>query len=392
MDKNAQVKFSANGKKNSLLMYIIAGVLIVGVGAFLAEAGKGYYHQIAGDKDHWLGRMLPSSTVVTEASVLEEKIDQSSGVLEFRETDKATTGYWAFYTGEWGGASSKTRVYPTITSMIVAEGTDNTGSVIVDDTAQNDTGSNRVSVGDVVKVYPSGASYFFAPWSLNINSDPTTAPEVETYAIGATTDLVITCYNDKGTTELTADDNTNNTADYNGGSIGAGETYTYKCDIKNNIADYSKFLGAICTYYCGGEIDNFELQSDKWTELSGIPNGVLGDSFTHYDDSNQTTSCNFRHCYVPADGDYLYLKEWASTELYDFVLTADGTTQPSANGDSYCGFSVFDYHCEKAKSGAMVCDWYKHDDNGDPGELGLDEAPETTGYRSLDVGVAIEPQ
>lgn len=381
--------FGIRGNPGQWLIWLfglaITGAALTFGGLFIA----GLYNQHAG-ADSGLGKFLPSSTV-SGATSLNVNVDKSPQVLETRELGASATVNFGFYTGKWGGVASKTNVSPTFTGLLVKEDADMDGSIVHDDTTGSSI-SSGISVGDKLKIFSTGASYWFDPFTVNVNKQAIQAPDVEAYALGATTDQVITCYDNKGTTALTADDGTNNTADYNGGSLGAGEEYIYKCSIKNSISDKIKNIAAICTYYCGGEVDDFTLEDSAWSKLSGVPDGVLGDTFYLYDDQNQSTGCSYKHCYKPSSGDYIRLMEWDETELIDFKIKVDATTQTTANGDSYVGWSVFDYGCEKSDAGAMVCDWYHHDDNGDPGEVGLDEAPETTGFRSLDVGVAIEPQ
>lgn len=201
--------------------------------------------------------------------------------------------------------------------------------------------------------------------------------------------MEIKAYDDTGSTELTADDNSNNTADYAGTDLGAGQTYSYYIRFKNAVADKTFRLGAILTYYCGDEVDDFTLEESGWTEVS-VPSGDLDTSFTHYDDTNSSTTCTIKHAYVPTSG-YIALNEWDSVK-YQFVIDTDDSSAPTANGDSYVGAIFVDYACNPDESGNLVCSWYNHDNNADPDDIGLSEGVVSSGYKGLDVGVCIEPQ
>ncbi len=350
-----ETKMHKKAKTNALVWIIVAVVILAAAGVInIGDLGK-IFKTTSGDED--------DTTII------------------FKEQGQGTTAYFQGYTGPWGKKSSKTAVGPVWTIL------NKDGNIIVDDTATNST--TKTFVGDELTIYPTGSSYYGDVTTFPITQENPTK-EIKVQDVVATTNLVITCYDDTETTALTADNNDNNTADYAGGDLGADETYTYYCKLKNNVADKTFRVGAILTYYCGGEVDDYELTEGGWTEVS-IPSGKLQDTFTHYDDDNQSTSCSFKHAYVPDSGDYVELQEWEWIK-YQFTIDTDDSTGPTANGDSYVGAVFVDYACEKSSLGEIVCDWYKHDSNNDPGDVGIDEAAETTGYKGLDVGYAIEPQ
>lgn len=355
------------GKAKKWRAIAISAIVIL----VLAVVGGVFYFSVGGEG-------------VVEELTPQEVNEKGEGVQYTKELGAAATIELNAYTGSWGKAGSSTEVYPVYTI------TDGDGTVFENDVGVNS--STKFSVGDTMMIYPTGASYYFAPLTFNVNQAKDTVPDIQAHAVVATTDLVITCYDaDTESTELTADDNDNNTADYNGGNIGADETNAYLCKLKNNVADKEVRIGAIMTYYCGDEADDYTLEDDNWEETNFPIKGITKKAFYHYDDTNTSTSCNFKHVYIPKEGDYVVLYEWQDTGKMQFVFDG-GSTQPAANGDTYFGHVYVDYSCEKNKDGKVECGWYKNDDNGDPGEIGLDEAPETSGYNSLDVGVAIEPQ
>ena len=294
------------------------------------------------------------------------------------------------YTGEHGKAGSQTEVYPTRTVT-------KNGNKIVNDAGANSTTS--VNLHDTVDSYLTGSSYYGDPVMDFPIDDTTPVLEDNAYTVVATTDIVMSAYQDDGTTALTADDNDNNTADYAGGSIGAGETYNYVIKIKNNVADKTWRLGAIYLGYGGDEVDDFkmlgtydgrtqELRNVEWKEAS-LPAGVMQTSQLHYDDTNASQSVGWKRAYVPTTG-YIDMHEWDWIKI-ETSFEADGTTQPTANGDTYIMVGHADYSCNPAKSGEVVCDWYNHDDDNDPGDIGVDENPETT-TNGLDIVTTIEPQ
>lgn len=306
-----------------------------------------------------------------------------NGVLITKEQGaSATIGINAF-TGSWGGASSETEVYPIYTIL------DEQGTKVHTDVNVNSTTS--FSVGDKMTIYGTGASYYVDMVEYSVESQAGTVPKIEAYDIAETTDLVITVF-DKDDSALTADDNANNTADYAGGNLGADDLENYYIRLEQSGSDETFRLGAILTYYCGGEMDDFKLVDSNWKEANLPTSGDIDNDFLLYDDTNASTSCSIKRAYVPSGSDYIELAENQDTGKLKFVAETDSTTQPTANGDSYFGAVFVDYACERNGAGDIECGWYRNDDNALPGSLGLNEAVTTTGFNGLDVGVAIEPQ
>jgi hypothetical protein len=291
------------------------------------------------------------------------------------------------YSGKWSGATSKSEVYPVYTIF------DSDGGERVSDAVANST---TASVGMTLNIYGTGAGNYLDAATCKLTSSRPVC-EVNAYPVVDTTNMIVKCYDNTGTTALTADDNTNNTADYAGGNLAAAEQESYYCTIENNVNDKVFRLGAICTYYCGDELDDFELESSGWTETN-VPSGKMLDSFLEYDDTNASTSCGYKHCYVPSGKKYIEMLNWEKypdNDKLHFVADTDDTTQPSANGDSYMGAVFVDYGCEKNEDGGVSCGWFKDDGSDqDPGAIGIDENPESDryGFTGLDISVSIEPQ
>lgn len=368
-------------------MEIMTLVFLLGIVALLAGlSGK----LKKSDTAKGIGLVMIVISVIVSPGILTDMISTLSAGVDIGDggaaqdlVDKGedATVYWSAYSGSWGGADSKTEVYPVFTIV-------SNGVTIVSDAAANTT--TKMAVGDRATLYCTGATYYCDPVDFLVQKKTFNLNDIKAYTVIGTADAEITAYDEDGTTALTADDSSNNTADYAGGSLGAGETYMYHIKYKVAVKDEVSRLKAILTYYCGGEIDDFTLEENAWKE-DDVPSGDLDTAFTHYDDINETTSCYIKHAYIPTDGNYIELQEWDYVK-YQFLLDTDDSTGPSANGDSYCGAIFVDEGCEFDKSGNVVCDWYKHDDSADPDDVGLSEAVVTSGYNGLDVGVCIEPQ
>lgn len=323
-----------------------------------------------------LSQVQVSGTRVSDASAVTAEGEQ---VIQYQQIGSSSTITLDAYTGSWGGAETKTEVYPAYTVK------DSKGNTLVNDANANTTTS---FVGESLTIYSTGASYYFDSLTKKVDNERPTF-SIEAMDISETTDLVISAYDDTETTALTADDNSNNTADYAGGARTNGESYTYYIKLKNNVKDEVFRLGAILTGYCGDEVDDFELTAPGWTEVN-IPNGDLTSSVLQYDDTNESTSCTWKRAYVPTSGDYIELQEWDFVK-YEFTLDTDDTTGPSANGDSYVYAGFADFGCEADQNGDIICDWYRHNDAAQAGGVGLDESLHDT-MTGLDVAVTIEPQ
>ena len=323
-----------------------------------------------------------------------KEADDAPVDISFRDVTASVTLTFDSFTGEHGEAGSETEVYPAYTVL-------RNGNVIAVRDAQTNS-TTAVELDDAIDLYGTGATYYVDPVMGFPVSGVAPVLESNSYAAVATTNLVMSAYQDDGTTALTADDNANNSADYAGGSIGAGEYYQYVFKIKNNVADKTFRLGAILTGYCGDEADDFELletydgssaavRNIEWEEVS-IPSGKLKSTIAMSDDisNDANTSCSWQHAYVPVGVDYVDLHEWDWMKVQT-SFDADDSTGPTANGDTYIYLGIADYSCEISLAGDIVCDWYKHDTNGDPADVGVDESLDTT-LTGLDIAAAIEPQ
>ena len=304
-------------------------------------------------------------------------------------TGKAATLTWAAYTGDWGKAGAKTLVGPTVTV------TDNSGSTLVSDAQANTT---NTAVGEVLSVYETGATYYATPiLSHKVKNEVDRTSDIKSYAAAATTDLVITAY-DENEDALTADDNSNNTADYAGGDVAAADNQVYYVKLQQTGANLAFNLGAICTWMVGDEADDIELVQSGWTEVN-VPDALASASITMTQDdggvSGNNTEKGFKHCYTPdtqslIGGKGLLLLENEDTGKLKFVFDSDDSTQPTANGETWFGISFADASWSVDKLGTPVYGFYMDDDTEDPASVGVDESLDTT-WTGLDVAVAIEP-
>lgn len=332
-------------------------------------------------------------------SVSELGRPDSGGIVSTVEKTAGVTLALDAYTGDWGNAGSETEVYPTYTIV------DQDGNKIVNDATANTT--TLLKQGDAYTISSTGSTYYFDQKKGTVALGDTTPKEkLNAYAAASTANMDIVAYTEDGVTALTADDNSNNTVDYAGGSLGAGEDYDYPVRVKLAAADVTFRLGAILLYDCGGEVEDYtltgmfgasspELASITWTEVS-IPSGsTMKTGFYLGDDDANNTTCKYTRAYVPSwnGKPYVELNEWDWIKVTTHIKT-DASTGPSANGDTYVGGCVVDYSGEIGEDGTVYYDWYKHTSASDPGAVGIDENPETTngGNNGLDVGWAIEPQ
>ncbi len=301
---------------------------------------------------------------------------------------ESATLTFSAYTGSWGEAGAKTEVYPTYTVL------NKDGSALVNDVGANST--TAVSVGeDGIAIYATGASYYLdAVENIKVSSASDIVPDMNAYAVVATTDLVITAY-DSNEDALTADDSpANNTADYAGGNVLANDNEVYYLKMEQTGADKTFDLGAICTFIVGDEADDFEMVADGWTEYTsfgGVPDKMASTAIAMYDDGNESASeKGWKHCYVPSAG-VIRMNENDDTGKLKFVFDSDDTTQPTANGDTYIGAVFLDTSYSVDREGNVVKGFFMDDDTEDPGAVGIDENPETT-WGGLDTSVVIEPQ
>ena len=295
---------------------------------------------------------------------------------------ESATLYLELYTGSWGNAGAKTEVAGTYTVL------DQNGVALINDQAVNSTTS--VSVGDIVDIYGTGATYYqTAETGVKIDT-ASKVTDLEGYRVCATTDLVITAY-DVNEDALTADDHSNNTADYAGGDVAASDNEVYYIKLEQTGADDTFDLGGICTWFIGAEADDFELVESDWTEVN-VPDTLASTSVTMLDDDGTNTSeRGFAHCYTPTNVNYIRLLENQDTGKLKFVFDSDDTTQPSANGDTFFGVAFLDASWSVDKNGNIEYGFYMDDDTEDPASVGLDESADGT-FNGLDIAVAIEPQ
>ena len=332
-----------------------------------------------------------------------------SGALQTNVGEAATLNFSA-YTGQWGGALSETSVNPTYTVVKNGETKE------VDDASV--TGDTGFSVGDTGELWITGAAAYLASGDSQTFSVMTATPNIRLEVLNVTSNtggqITIRDENDDA---LTADDHGNNTADYAGGNIAAGQDVEYIVKFQQQTADRAFNLGAICTYYSTGEEgDDFRLTrtdsakikrynpstgvlEDVSNEYSGvtwstaiIPKILIDATINAYGDNgaNVTTDTDFTHCYEASKPIMLLENDWIKLV---FTFEPDDSTQPVANNMTHFGGVFMDYACDAAKSGVTpYCGWVRwNDGTEDPGAIGLDEGPETT-VSGLDFSFQVEAQ
>lgn len=346
-----------NKKGNAFVMIIIVVFAVVVIGA-----GAKY---LMGDKLPWL------------SIGGEEEIN----VLDIPNYGESSTLDLNAYTGEWGKQGVKTEVFPVYTII------DSDGNVLVNDVNANTTTS---TVGETVSLFGTGASRYVDPVQDVLITKERQTVEANAYTIAATSDLVISAY-DSDENGLTADDNSNNTADYAGGDIAASDTQSYYIKLEQTGANVNYHLFGICTWIVGDEADDFELTQAGWKEVS-VPELLDETSISMRDDTNASTSeKGFKHCYIPSNDEPIRLSENMDTGKIKFVFDSSDSVAPTANGDTYFGAVFLDGSYSVDKFGDIKYGFYMDDDTEDAGTVGIDENADTT-WNGLDTAISIEPQ
>jgi hypothetical protein len=313
--------------------------------------------------------------------------------------DTATADLQA-YTGDWGKEGTATQVYPT---WIV---TDSSGQRITNAVVTN---SSTTTVGQVLNAYITGSAYYGDPVrGMNVtNTEPTL--QEHAYTMATASDLTISGF-DKNDQPLTADDNANNTADYNGGNVGAADSEKYYFDLEEATANKNFNLFAQCTWYMGTAADDFVLNQPGWVDIGSEPKLLKKTTITMYNDSNaSSTHDGFTHCYVRGTAasagtagaiqigsvyvvpNPLMLHENDETGKMQYIFTSDSSTAPTANSGTNFGVVFMDGAYGTDGLSNPTFGFYMNDDTQDPGAVGMDENPDTT-FNGLHTAVAVEAQ
>jgi len=313
--------------------------------------------------------------------------DIGSGDRNMVDFGKASTVTLNSYDQE---ANSETEVYPEYYVVNSA------GDKLLNGIVANTTST---TVGEVISVYGSGED---ATYYLDIKKDFTVLTEaptmsLEAHTIVTETNLAITGYDD-ALNGLTADDSSNNTADYNLGNYGADESNSISLKFRNGQANSLMQLGAICVGW-GGDVDEIKLTESGWyKDGRGVPKELDDATVSHKNDTNQAQTVDWKECYVP------YSATFASTssedrvvefhqyddQYFEFEVVA-GSTAPTADTGDVAIVGFFDIANEKGKDGLMYFDYFVHDDNEEVTDVGLSEDSTANAY-GLDTAVALELQ
>ena len=247
--------------------------------------------------------------------------------------------------------------------------------------------SVSVATCDKVKIYgKDDSNYYTDPKDVSVDTE---APRVklDSHTTAVETSLEVTGYDDTGATELTADDNSNNTADYSM-ILGANEKTIFYAKLENRDDNSLFKLKAVCIGW-NNDIDEVKLLNDGWTEV-GMPKQIRDASVTFTNDTSGTFTTDYDTCYVYKKGttETLDLHEYDSFKG-KFEVTASSTDPTANTGDVfYVQFIDGGYHLDA--SGNIVFDFYTHDDNEQVTTIGVSEP--ITSPMGLTSGMLVEAQ
>ncbi len=218
----------------------------------------------------------------------------------------------------------------------------------------------------VLSFYGGSSAYYLEPLT---NHKLTVGDKIN--LVGATiqaeSSMLITVYDDTGSTALTASTNTT----YNDYKItlGEGQEKTVYIKLSNNGADKRFDVKAICTGAEGVNVSSLEIKGTDWTKAI-VPVVVDNAQVTTTLDDSTTTTADYSLCYVYKAGtdESIKLDEWEDTPLIKASVNAKSGKNPAQD---VVFFTVLDGAWARGSDGKGYFDFYQHD--GDEGNVGLTE-------------------
>jgi len=316
-------------------------------------------------------------------TILGVGMTDTGGELEIKDRTQSLTVTLDSFTYPPDSASV-TEVYPTY--WVVTSD----GSFRVNGAKANTTSS---VLDEVLSVYGDDSSYYVDPvLDVKITGNNQII-ETRAYPIVSDSNLKVTCYDNTGSTALTAEANANKsgTIDYAGPDMGADEDYTFYCVLKVNSADKRFQFCALGTGY-EGDADEFY---PVWASYNGetyefekskLHKELKDATITTYTDSNASKTADYDEVWRLKGVDALMMKEWEEIKI-KFIGSADSTGLDENTGDLFF-FQALDCSWEKGDDNKLYFDYYQHDKNEQHNTVGLAE-PETSPF-GLTSGVVIE--
>jgi len=198
--------------------------------------------------------------------------------------------------------------------------------------------TTSVAVGNVIAILGGDSSYYLDPIQGFMVEDETFTLDMTGAAVANESEMQWTCYDDTGSTELSAGTNSSQ-EDYDI-VLGADAEKTIYCKLKTNVADNAYDLGAICVGYMN-DLDQLDLIRETKTDTDNPVGDNTWSSMTmpkHVADTELAAAegaKTYKKCYQRAS--VLRLSEWDSVTL-QFTIGCDATgcatTQTSASQDA----------------------------------------------------------
>jgi len=261
------------------------------------------------------------------------------------------------------------------------------GQLIVNNAAVT---SIDTSVGSPLVFYGSGTTYYGDKKEYSLNGITTGTVSLDAHTIAAEAAMNATGYDNTGAAALTADDDSENTADYSL-TLGSGGQDVYYVKWKN-ADDQSLFkLKAICTFYpSNGNVSDNKLVDADFTEVA-IPlylkNSIIS---VNNDTASSAFLSYYKHCYVYKAGteSTIDLAGWAYTKTFQFVVEAVSGVNPTENEGNNVGAIVFDAAYTLGNDGKIWYDFYTHDTNEYTNTVGMAET--ITSPQGKETGIVVE--
>lgn len=372
------MKISNPTKTKGVAGLIINTVLIVG-----AVAGTGIaIDKIA--KGFGFAGFLSSTGADTSTLIQASGGTGQAVVIDDNANDQATLSLNA-YDRE---ASSETIVSTVPVGIYKILNANGDLSKLNDRDSTNFTGSiTTASVGQQLFLAGGDGSYYMDAIPVYDVSIATDTINGDVHAIAGESSMTVTVKDDSGTV-LTADDDAENTADYSL-SMGAGEEKLINVELKVSASNKAYQLKAVAVGF-NNDADNIEVANSDWTKVT-LPKELSDASITHTNDTSSTFTTDYDTFYVYKAGtnEVIDLAQWEKYSL-PFVVTADSSTDPTANTGDVINGLFLDGAWAEGKDGFMSFDVYQHDSNEGVGAVGLDET--VTSPEGLQIGFVVELQ
>jgi len=227
----------------------------------------------------------------------------------------------------------------------------------------------NVKVGESISFAGGNSSFYVdAPTDLFVISGVQETVVLNGHQIAGESSMAVTCYDDTGSTALTANGNTTH-ADYQM-ALGTGQSKKMFCKLANND-DYSLFqLGAICTGTMN-TTKSIKPTGSEW-EAVAVPDGLAEDiNYWTSDTSALATDGEYDACYRRTSA--LPLKAWDDTGNIPFEVKAEAGKDPTADSKNMGVILFVDSAWAEGADGKMYFDFFQHDDSKDVNTVGMAE-------------------